>query len=88
MPKSRKPSSKERSPGIWTANDMVTTAIISFLSLTVHCAQCHNHKFDPITQEDYYGLQAVFAAVDRAEKTYYRDPQLQKKGRRFGSKSQ
>ncbi len=37
-------------------------------------AQCHNHKFDPITQEDYYCLQAVFAAVDRADRSYYADP--------------
>jgi len=67
-------------------DDMVSTAIISFLSLTVHCAQCHNHKFDPITQEDYYGLQAVFAAVDRAEKSYYRDPSLQKKAAELAQK--
>ena len=38
------------------------------MSLTVHCAQCHNHKFDPISQEDYYRLQAVFAAIDRADR--------------------
>ena len=31
-----------------------------FLGLTVACAQCHNHKFDPIPQKDYYSLQGVF----------------------------
>jgi hypothetical protein len=31
-----------------------------FLGLTLNCAKCHDHKFDPITQEDYYGLRAVF----------------------------
>ncbi len=31
-----------------------------------HSARCHNHKFDPIEQDDYYRLQAVFAAIDRA----------------------
>ena len=46
----------------------------TFSSLTVQCAQCHNHKFDPITQEDYYRLQAVFAALDRADKPYDADP--------------
>ena len=51
-------------------DDMVANTINTFSSLTVHCAQCHNHKFDPIPQEDYYSLQAVFAAVDRADKTY------------------
>ncbi len=55
-------------------DDMVVNTIQSFNSLTVQCAQCHNHKFDPILQEDYYRLQAVFAAVDRADKKYDVDP--------------
>ena len=42
-------------------DDMVTTAMSTFVSTTVHCARCHDHKFDPISQEDYYSLQAVFA---------------------------
>jgi hypothetical protein len=43
----------------------MTQAIGSvFLGLTVHCARCHNHKFDPVPQADYYRLQAVFAATD------------------------
>lgn len=57
-------------------DDMVTTALSSFLSTTVHCARCHDHKFDPITQKDYYALQAVFAGVDKAERTYDPDPQV------------
>jgi len=57
-------------------DDMVSTAIGTFNSLTVGCAQCHNHKFDPISQKDYYRLQAVFAAVDRADRSYDRDPQV------------
>jgi hypothetical protein len=36
----------------------------AFLGLTVGCARCHNHKFDPILQADYYRLQAVFAATE------------------------
>ena len=36
----------------------------AFLGLTVNCARCHNHKFDPILQSDYYRLQAVFAATE------------------------
>ena len=51
-------------------DDMVANTMQTFNSLTVQCAQCHNHKFDPIAQEDYYSLQAVFAAVDRADKKY------------------
>jgi mono/diheme cytochrome c family protein len=54
-------------------DDMVTNTLNTFVSLTVQCAQCHNHKFDPIRQEDYYRLQAVFAALDRADRPYHTD---------------
>ncbi|MFO0959283.1 MAG: DUF1553 domain-containing protein [Isosphaeraceae bacterium] len=57
-------------------DDMVANTTNTFLSLTAQCAQCHDHKFDPITQEDYYSLQAVFAAIDRADKPVYDDPRL------------
>jgi cytochrome c553 len=57
-------------------DDMVSNTIGTFCSLTVHCAQCHNHKFDPIPQEDYYRLQAVFAAIDRTDVEYDRDPEI------------
>lgn len=50
-------------------DDMVTTTGTTFLSLTVGCARCHDHKFDPITQRDYYRLQAVFAGVDRGDRS-------------------
>ncbi len=60
-------------------DDMVANTIGTFTSVTVHCAQCHNHKFDPITQEDYYSLQAVFAALDRADKKYFADPVMTQK---------
>jgi hypothetical protein len=56
-------------------DDMVTTAMSAFVSATVHCARCHDHKFDPIPQKDYYALQAVFAGVDRANRAYDADPQ-------------
>ena len=56
-------------------DDMVSNTCNTFLSMTVHCARCHNHKFDPVTQEDYYRLQAVFAALDRAERSYDVDPE-------------
>ncbi len=55
-------------------DDMVATVMNTTVSLTVQCARCHNHKFDPISQADYYGLQAVFAGIDRAERTYDPDP--------------
>src|ERR1051325_7976321 len=57
-------------------DDMVMTTMSTFQSLTVHCARCHNHKFDPITQKDYYSLQAVFAGVDRADRAFDSDKQV------------
>jgi len=57
-------------------DDMVANTIGTFASTTIHCAQCHNHKFDPFSQEDYYSLQAVFAALDRADKKFFADPAL------------
>jgi hypothetical protein len=49
-------------------DDMVANTISTFMSLTVHCARCHDHKFDPIPKRDYYRLQAVFAGVDRGDR--------------------
>lgn len=44
-------------------DDLVTQTMGAFASTTASCARCHAHKFDPISQEDYYALQAVFAGV-------------------------
>ena len=55
-------------------DDMVSNTIGTFNAMTVHCAQCHDHKFDPITAEDYYSLQSVFAALDRADRPFDDDP--------------
>ncbi len=62
-------------------DDMVAATMSTFNSLTVHCARCHDHKFDPIQQADYYALQAVFAGVDRAEQPYFDDPLVHARGR-------
>jgi hypothetical protein len=42
-------------------NDITDTVSATFLGLTYGCARCHDHKFDPILQKDYYRLQAFFA---------------------------
>jgi mono/diheme cytochrome c family protein len=47
-------------------DDMITATGTTFLGLTIQCARCHDHKFDPIRQADYYGLQAIFAGVNHA----------------------
>jgi hypothetical protein len=49
-------------------DDMITTTSGAFLGLTVGCAKCHDHKFDPIAQRDYYRLQAIFAGVEHGER--------------------
>ncbi|MDB5312861.1 MAG: hypothetical protein JWO38_7063 [Gemmataceae bacterium] len=55
-------------------DDMVTTVMSTFQGLTAQCARCHDHKFDPIAQLDYYRLQAVFAGVGRGDVRYDPDP--------------
>jgi len=44
-------------------DEVIRTVSQSLLGLTVGCARCHNHKFDPIHQNDYYGMQAIFAGL-------------------------
>jgi Protein of unknown function (DUF1553)/Protein of unknown function (DUF1549) len=44
-------------------DDITETTGLVFLGLTIGCARCHDHKFDPIPQTDYYGLQAFFAGA-------------------------
>ncbi len=49
-------------------DDMITATGTTFLGLTIQCARCHDHKFDPISQRDYYALQAIFAGVRHGER--------------------
>jgi Protein of unknown function (DUF1549)/Protein of unknown function (DUF1553) len=49
-------------------DDMVTTTSSVFLGLTVGCARCHDHKYDPIPQRDYYRMQAIFFPFQKADK--------------------
>jgi hypothetical protein len=46
-----------------TLNDMTDTASLVFLGQTMGCARCHNHKFEPFSQRDYFQLQAFFTPV-------------------------
>jgi hypothetical protein len=62
-------------------DDMVTTVMSTFASSTVHCARCHDHKFDPVPQGEYYALQAAFAGVDRANRPYDPDPAVHRRRR-------
>ncbi len=47
--------------------EIATSVGQTFLGMTVNCARCHNHKFDPILQADYYRLQAIFAGAKGKE---------------------
>ena len=49
-------------------NDMVSATGSAFLGLTMNCARCHNHKFDPISQADYTAMCATFAGVQFGER--------------------
>jgi hypothetical protein len=49
-------------------DDMVTQVITSTMGITINCARCHDHKLDPITQQEYYSLWSVFAGVKRGER--------------------
>lgn len=44
-------------------DDVTEVVGLSFLGLTVGCARCHDHKFDPVSQQDYFELQAFFAGM-------------------------
>ncbi|MEX2578916.1 MAG: DUF1553 domain-containing protein [Verrucomicrobiales bacterium] len=57
--------------------EVVTNVGEAFLGLSVACAKCHDHKFDPVTAEDYYSLQAFFAGVDYGERPV-EDPAAEK----------
>jgi hypothetical protein len=48
--------------------EMIGAVAQTFLGLTVNCARCHDHKFDPIPQTDYYRLKAVFDGVDHGNR--------------------
>jgi hypothetical protein len=48
-------------------DDMVTQVMTAACGVTINCARCHDHKLDPVPQQDYYSLVAVFAGVKRAD---------------------
>ncbi|HIK92890.1 MAG TPA: DUF1549 domain-containing protein, partial [Planctomycetes bacterium] len=46
-----------------TLDEIIRATSEAFLGMTIGCARCHDHKFDPVTQEDYYGLYATFSGI-------------------------
>ena len=56
-------------------DERLDTVTRTFLGLTVACARCHDHKFDPISIQDYYALAGVFASTQLAERPLLPEPQ-------------
>ena len=48
-------------------DEQIDTTSKAFLGLTISCARCHDHKFDPISTEDYYSLASIFACIRNYE---------------------
>ncbi|MBC8350905.1 MAG: DUF1553 domain-containing protein [Planctomycetes bacterium] len=49
-------------------DDMLTQVMTATMAMTVNCSRCHDHKLDPITQQEYYQLTAVFAGLKRGDR--------------------
>jgi mono/diheme cytochrome c family protein len=49
-------------------DEIVTNTGLTFLGLSLGCARCHDHKFDPVSQRDYYAMQAFFAGVEYGDR--------------------
>ncbi len=62
-------------------DDMVMTTGVSFLGLSIGCARCHDHKFDPIPARDYYRMAATFSTAIRAETEIDLSPEENRKRR-------
>src|SRR5437660_6427951 len=55
--------------------DTISVVGQTFLGLTINCARCHSHKFDPIPQEEYYRIKSVFEGVKHGERPLLPSPE-------------
>ena len=67
-------------------DDITETTGLAFLGLTMGCAQCHDHKFDDILQEDYFRLQAFFAPIVERDDILLADEKTKKRHDRQSSR--
>jgi mono/diheme cytochrome c family protein len=61
--------------------ELIGAVAQTFLGLTVNCARCHDHKFDPIPQADYYRMKAVFDGVDHGNRPFRTPAELEARER-------
>jgi hypothetical protein len=64
-------------------DDMVNTTGMAFMGLTLGCARCHSHKFDPVTHEDYYSMTAMFSGVRHGDRPAPASPESQEMAQRL-----
>ncbi len=64
-------------------DDMVNTTGMAFMGLTLGCARCHSHKFDPVTHEDYYSMTAMFSGVRHGDRPAPASPEKQEMAERL-----
>jgi mono/diheme cytochrome c family protein len=67
-----------------TLDDLIAATSNAFLALSVNCARCHFHKFDPIPQEDYYRLRAAFEGVTHGERVLATNEERQQYAEKAG----
>lgn len=66
-----------------TLDEMIRATSEAFLGLTVGCARCHDHKFDPILQSDYYRLYATLAGTRHGRRTLATDDEVAERNKRL-----
>jgi mono/diheme cytochrome c family protein len=64
-------------------HDIVSTTGSALIGLTIGCARCHDHKFDPVPQTDYYRLKAVFEGVNHGERSLESPSEVAQRQRRL-----